>query len=528
MSSADDNGPTEGTAEAAREGALPKDGANEPGQSAPAQPAAAVESSLARPTAGFDGAPATREPAPSASDASGAAAAPSAPPADPAAVPAGQLIAAHYRVESGLGTGSIGRSVRATRLADGKVVALKLVHKELLTEPNFQRRLTRDVEAAGKLAHRHVARTFEHGVDAAEGLFIVRELIDGPDVISAAKEAPLTPRRISELMIQLLSALAEAHRHGLLHRNLKPQNVRVVRDEAGHDQVKVCDFGNPQRAAVDSLPARDDAAYRAPEQGDGGAIDGRADVYAAGVIMYELLTGDVPFRGTTPADTRALHLNQPVLAPRSKRPDHALPRELETVCVKALAKAPGDRHRSPREMSQALRAVIALLGQRADEPLGSAVFAEGGAAGGESDGADRVTMPGEQLRSRTKFWLGAGLLAAVCAAVIMNPISEQAPDPTLGTGSAARSTRMHGEDALQSGIGKLRAGDSAGAIPALRNARRALGDVPEVLRPLGEALILEGKGDEGSALLNHYLELGPKAEDVVYVRSLLRRAEASE
>jgi hypothetical protein len=179
-------------------------------------------------------------------------------------------------------------------------------------------------------------------------------------------------------------------------------------------------------------------------------------------------------------------------------------------------------------MSQALRAVVSLLGQRADEPLGSAVFGNAMAAGADSAGADRVTMPGEQLRSRTKFWLGAGLLAAVCAAVIMNPVSEPAPDPTLGAGSAARSTRMHGEAALQSGIGKLRSGDAAGAIAELRNARRALGDVPEVLRPLGEALILEGKRDEGSALLTRYLELGPKAEDVIYVRSLLRRAEASE
>jgi serine/threonine protein kinase len=402
------------------------------------------------------------------------------------------------------------------------------VHAELSAAPNFLRRLTRDIEAASKLEHRRIGRVLEQGSDPVHGAFVCSELLPGRALTSAAglgsgaepgtsRADELTPHRICELLMQVLSALSDAHRHGVLHRNLKPSNVLVSRDESGHEQVKVCDFGNPQRARIG-------AEYMAPEQADGGAIDGEADVYAAGIMLYELLTGDVPFRGTTPADTLALHKDQPLLPPRQKRPDRALPRELEAVCIKALAKKPSERHRSPREMSQALRAVVALLGQRADEPLGSAVFAESHSALADSVTADRVTMPGEQLRSRTKFWLGAGLLAAVCAAVIMNPEIEPNQDPTV-TGATADATRVHGQVALEQGIALLLQGESATAIPNLRNARRALGEVPEVLRPLGEALVLENQLDEGTLLLERYLELEPDARDAPYVRSLLRRKQ---
>lgn len=433
--------------------------------------------------------------------------------------PIGHTVAGRYTLEALLGTGAIGKSYRARRDADGQQVVLKLLHPKLRVDDTFKRRLHRDVEGASKLEHLHIARIFEQGIDEVHGPFICREFIDGDDLITALRHGALTPRRVCELLIQVLSALSEAQRHAVLHRNLKPQNVFVSRDAstAPHREFcKVCDFGNPQRA-------RPGAEYMAPEQADGQAADGQADVYSVGVILYEVLSGEVPFHGATPEDTLALSRSQPIEPPRERHPGHPLPRELETVCMKALVREPRQRHRSPREMSQALRAVVSLLGLRADDPLGSTSFGEGGGLVAESASTDRMTMPGEQMRSHTKFWLGAALLAGVCVAVLLNPIVESTP----ASPQAARAlggARENGQLALDDGVRLLRVGDAKAAIILLRNARRALGDSPEVLRALGEALVITGEHEEGSQLLAHYLELEPGTPDRAFVQSLLRRA----
>lgn len=430
--------------------------------------------------------------------------------------PIGHTIAGRYTLEGLLGTGAIGCTYRARRDADGQQVALKLLHPKLRADETFKRRLQRDVEAASKLEHLHIARTFEQGIDEVEGPFICRELIEGDDLIAALRHGALTPRRVCELLIQVLSALSEAQRHGALHRNLKPQNVFVARDGTGREFCKVCDFGNPQRV-------RPGAEYMAPEQAEGQQVDGQADVYSVGVLLYELLSGEVPYHGATPKDTLALIRTQPIEPPRERRPGYPLPRELETVCMKALVRDPRQRHRSPREMAQALRAVVSLLGMRADDPLGSTSFGEAGGLVADTASADRMTMPGEQMRSHTKFWLGTALLAGVCVAVMLNPIVE----PTPSTPQAARAlggARENGQLALEDGVRLLRAGDAKNAIILLRNARRALGDSPEVLRALGEALVITGEHEEGSQLLAHYLELEPGTPERAFVQSLLRRA----
>jgi hypothetical protein len=439
---------------------------------------------------------------------------PAAPGATPADL-AGRVLGERYSVQGLIGSGAIGRSYLAHD-PDGARVVVKLVHASLRSDETFMRRWTRDVEAAAKLEHPHVARVFAQGVDDELGPWVCREFLDGDDLVTALQRGQRTPRRVCELFGQLLNALAEAHRHGVLHQNLKPSNVRLLRDDAGRETLSVCDFANPRRE-------RPGAEYMAPEQASG-PVDGQADVYAVGVMLFEVLTEDVPFRGATPRETLSMHRSEMVPVPHEQRPDRPLPRELEAVCLKALAKAPRDRHRSPREMSQALRAVVSLLGARADEVLGSRAFGDGGAP---AAALERTTIPGEQLRSRTKFWLGAGLLALVCVGVLMSPEVEPALQ-RANTAEVRATTREAGALALQSGSARLIAGDAEGAVTDLRNARRALGDTPEVLRALGEALLVEGSSntrEEGVSLLKRYLELEPRAEDRSFVQRLIRHAE---
>ncbi len=438
-------------------------------------------------------------------------------PEDPrAAQSTARVIAGCYTLEAPLGEGPFAHTYRARRQADGALVALKVARADLRTDERFKRRLARDVEAAAKLQHMHIAQVFEHGVDDEQGPFLVRELLDGEDLVSAARRGPRTPRRLGDLIVQALSALAEAHRQGVLHRNLKPQNVWVVRDAHGRECVKICDFGKPLRDHAG-------AEYMAPELRDAQSVDGQVDVYAVGVLLYELLTGEVPFRGANPEETLALHGSAPLIAPRERCPDQPLPRELEAVCMKALAKAPLDRHHSPREMSGAVRAAVALLGARADEPLGSSAF---GSASSPSASVERMTMPGEQLRSSTKFWLGAALLAAVCFAVLVNPGDERAADTAPGSAATPSPAQIErGQRALESGMKLLRAGDFTRAVAELRNAERALGDSPEVLRALGEALLMRGDRSEGAAMLARYLELSPHARDREFVERLVRAGQ---
>jgi serine/threonine protein kinase len=439
-------------------------------------------------------------------------------PASSSADPAGKTVADRYTLDGLIGTGSIGRSYLAHD-ADGGKLVVKLPHAKLARDEGFMRRMTRDLDAADKLEHPHVARGVAHGHDPVLGPFAAREFIDGDDLLVTLSHGAKTPRRVCELFMQLLTALSDAHRHGVLHQNLKPSNVRVVRDPSGRETVKVCDFGNPQRERVG-------AEYMAPEQAGGQPIDGQADVYAVGVMLFEVLTDEVPFRAASPRETMALHRSEVIPTPHERRPDRPLPRELEAVCLKALAKSPRERHRSPREMSQALRAVVSLLGQRADEPLGSPAFAEPGASPASME---RQTMPGEQLRSHTKFWLGSLLLAVVCLTVWLSPAEQPASQPA-STATSRANAQENGQRALQSGSARLVAGDTEGAITDLRNARRALGDSAEVLRALGEALVLEGNAEareEGEALLTRYLELEPTADDRAFVQRLLRHAAAA-
>ena len=439
---------------------------------------------------------------------------------------AGRTYGGRFTVEGQLGSGSCARTLRA-RSDDGSTVVIKLIREERRSE-SLARRAARQAEALREIDHPHIARILDCGHDERDGLYICREFVEGEDLAQVSKREALTPRRIGELLMQVLSALGEAHRHGVLHGNVKPQNVIITRGPEGRESVKLCDFG-------DLGDLSSGAPYRAPEQSrDPRLADGQADVYAVGVLLYELLTGEVPFRGATFGETLKLHLHEAVEPPTTRRPERPVPPELDTVCLKALAKEPAKRHRSPREMSQELRAVIHLLDARADEPLGSTAFLVDGRRIAATASVERMTMPGEQLRSYTKVWVGAALVIGVCTAVYFGA-KEEGYAPLERDVEGARTLppyisgsveqRGEGSDSLEQGMARLRAGDARAAVAELRAARQQLGDTPEVLRALGEALVVHGNPREGVRLLERYLELDPTARDRKFVESLIRQGD---
>jgi hypothetical protein len=263
----------------------------------------------------------------------------------------------------------------------------------------------------------------------------------------------------------------------------------------------------------------------APEQALTTEIDGRADVYAVGVMLYELLTGQLPFQGPRAAEILARHQNDAVVTPRSLRRDRTIPREVESICLRALAKQPGDRYQSPREMSAAIRATLELFGARADLPIEEPEPVLDASA--HTVSKDRLTIPGEQLRSRQKVGLGAALLVSVCGVIWLSAPRETGEQAPVAPRSAQHAMLARGPvpsadaDALARGRELLAAGQALAALKELEAAKARHGESPELVRLLGEALLKVGQREPGRALLQRYLSEHPEAQDRTRVSELL-------
>ena len=441
----------------------------------------------------------------------------------------GQLLAGRYQLESLLGAGILGQVYRARRLDDGVTVAVKVLDERHRADPNVVRRFLREAESARQLDHPCIARVFEAASDDRGRPFLSMELLDGDAVTSVVRAGAPTLRRMIEPICETLSALAEAHRQGVLHRCLKPSNVLVREDDEHHFVTKICDFGMgrllkavPGTATTKYGVACAAPEYMAPEQADSVEIDGRSDVYAVGVIFYELLTGQVPFSGGSPQSILDSHKHEPVVPPNKLRLDRHIPSDVEQVCMRALEKDPNLRFHSPREMRTALREALELLGARADLPIEAAP--DGTATHGAS--RERLTMPGEQLRSGQKVGVGAGLLLLVAGVLLLSAPEDAAVPASVipsGSASSAGASAMDSADALVKGQRLLENDDVADALVVLTRVHAALGETPEVCRWLGEALIRSGERARGRQLLERYQQLEPST-DRRRVEALLNEA----
>ena len=261
---------------------------------------------------------------------------------------------AGYRIESVVGRGGMGVVYRATDLRLERPVALKLVAPELAEDEVFRRRFLREPKLAAALDHPHVVPIYEAGEHEGR-LYLAMRFVDGSDMRTLLRqEGGLPLERALAILAQVASALDAAHRRALVHRDVKPANVLV--DEDGH--AYLTDFGVTKQVGGDSTDTGQIVGtldYLAPEQIRGEAIDGGADQYALGCVMFECLTGAAPFHRATEAETLWAHMQDSV-PPVAGRPG------LDPVLRKALAKEPGDRYSSCGELIEAAR--LALTGLR--------------------------------------------------------------------------------------------------------------------------------------------------------------------
>jgi len=286
------------------------------------------------------------------------------PPSSPPVASDGRVLAGRYRLDGKLATGGMAEVWEATDEVLARKVAVKLLHRHLAADDSFVERFRREAVAAARLTHPAIVSIFDTCSDEGDEA-IVMELVDGDTLRDAlASGGAITPRRAVDIVAQVADALAFAHRAGVIHRDVKPGNILMCDD----GRVLVTDFGIAKAVEeTNDLTATGavigTAKYLAPEQVQGGPVDGRTDVYALGVVLYELLCGRPPFVADTDLATAVLRLSSEPPRPRQIRP--GVPRSLEAIVMKALARDADDRYATAADLRSALLAVD--LGDGGDE-----------------------------------------------------------------------------------------------------------------------------------------------------------------
>ncbi len=276
----------------------------------------------------------------------------------------GTLAGETYQIVRVIGEGGMGRvyEARHLRLKERRF-AIKTLHADLAKNPEIVARFLREAESASSLSHPHVVDVFDvhHFADGTP--YLVGEFLDGEELAEhVAKNGPLSPASAAVIGHQICSALAAAHARGIVHRDMKPENVFVLRAPSGRPdplRVKILDFGISKARDERTHLTRTGMimgtpSYMAPEQARGQAVDHRADVYAVGAVLYYALTGQKPFDSEDPTSTLTLVLTRDPERLRTLAP--TIPEALELVVQKAMAKDPADRFESMPELARALRA----------------------------------------------------------------------------------------------------------------------------------------------------------------------------
>lgn len=386
----------------------------------------------------------------------------------------GRAMAGKYLIDAFLGAGAMGRVYRATQRPLDKTVAVKVLNANLGADSGTLQRFLREAKAASRFDHPNSVAVFDFGIEPDGTAYIVMEYLRGESLDDLLqREGTLPAPRCVAIMSQVLAALAEAHEAGIVHRDIKPENIMLVSrsgDDGDGETVKVADFGiakmldddDPRAAA--KLTATGitpgSPAYMSPEQAQAKPLDGRSDLYQCGVILYEMITGEIPFTADNAIGVIMMHITEP--APSAKMRNPRCPEMLDAIIAKAMAKSPADRFSNARAMRQALKGVapdqVIPTGKISlrDHPRPSALSPQP-MHSGLADTLTSVTAPGgvaavqaptpasaaDSPATRTVRWtriapIGAVAVALTIAVVFLSPRERAAA--VLSVSSAAPPT----------------------------------------------------------------------------------------
>ncbi len=275
----------------------------------------------------------------------------------------GTVLDGRFRIIEPLGGGGMGTVYRAVQTTIGRHVAIKVLRPDVARDPKAVKRFHREAQAVSVLAHPNIVTVHDFGQLADASLYLVLELIEGHDLSKILVETgPMRGVRVAHIAAQILDALEEAHAAGVVHRDLKPENILLTHAAGNVDFVKVVDFGLAHMAEEGTLTQTGEIfgtpVYISPEQARGLRADNRADLYALGVMLYEMLTGRPPFSAKSSMALLMQHMRNPPPSFEKAAPNLRVGKELVAVVMRALEKSPDDRFATAAAMRDALTAAV--------------------------------------------------------------------------------------------------------------------------------------------------------------------------
>jgi eukaryotic-like serine/threonine-protein kinase len=354
----------------------------------------------------------------------------------------GRTLDEKYYVEERLGSGGMGKVYRARHLSMDRPVAIKFLRQRFSEDEAARTRLLTEARAAVALRHSNAVSVTDFGQTVEGWVYIVMELLEGRTLREiVSREAPLETARATSIMLQASDAVGAAHQAGIIHRDLKPSNILITQSADQPAVVKVLDFGIAKFFAGNDDDANDlvqtnsvigTPRYMSPEQHSGNELTPATDVYSLGVILYEMLTGMVPFSGSTPAEIAQKHVNDTPHSPREVVA--AIPEDVERIVLHALEKQPSDRPPNAAEFRRDLLETANRLGLE-HHAIESAPDIETLRDSGVESPSGRLVVDISRLREKRALSSGSNEIKVLGANTTENtpvgaPSSDEPPQPS--------------------------------------------------------------------------------------------------